>query len=210
MEPFAINMNKNIFEVKNRPWLLVLELSQIITSLLVKPYLYVCEVKIGKKPKFYGFPRILRYAGSRILIGDMFENRNTLTSNPLSVEHPLVLATTTKEAKIIIGNHVGISGGNIVSASKIEIGNYTMIGSNCVIIDTDFHPLTSKGRRYIQNKGKTSPIKIGEHVFVGTRSTILRGVSIGNNSVIGAGSVVRINVPANSIFVDGKIKKLHE
>jgi len=75
------------------------------------------------------------------------------------------------------------------------------IGANTTIIDTDFHPLDPNARRLRPNDGLTAPIVIENDVFIGMNCLILKGVTIGADSVVGAGSVVTRNVPANSVVV---------
>lgn len=80
----------------------------------------------------------------------------------------------------------------------VEIGDRVMIGPNVNII-TAGHPLDPSQRfAYIEAK----PIRIGRNVWIATAATILGGVSVGDNSVVGAGAVVTMDIPANS-FVAG-------
>ena len=74
------------------------------------------------------------------------------------------------------------------------------IGSGCLITDTDSHPLSYEDR-IADDKSKTIsiPIHILEGSFIGARSIILKGVTIGRHSVVGAGSVVTKSVPDNSV-----------
>ena len=66
-----------------------------------------------------------------------------------------------------------------------------MIGANCKIFDNDFHSLDSEERRKdIYDNLVTKPVIIGKNVFVGCNSIILKGTRIGDNCVVGAGSVV--------------------
>ena len=72
----------------------------------------------------------------------------------------------------------------IVCSSEISIGNNTMISNSVIIQDSDFHAIVREGFK------KTAPIKIGDNVWIGVRSVILKGVSIGDGCVVAAGSVV--------------------
>lgn len=75
-----------------------------------------------------------------------------------------------------------------------------LIGSGCLITDTDSHPLNWNDRlRNDDSKTKSKPIIIDDNVFIGARSIILKGVTIGSGSVIGAGSVVTQSIPPNVV-----------
>jgi len=184
-------MKNNLFEViYESPWKLVNELLMYIIKPFVFIYLRLNGVVIGKGFKFYGFPKIFRTRGSKIIIGKNFESRNWWFSNPLGVNHPLILCTWSKNAQIKIGNDVGISGGSVVAEKEILIGNRVLIGANSTIIDTDFHPTKGEKRYEVENV-KSKPVKIGNDVFIGMNTIILKGVNIKNDSVVPAGGVVR-------------------
>jgi len=172
-------------------WKAINEIKMYLTKPLSWFYLKVKGVKIGTGAKFYGLPKILISPNSTITIGDRFENRNWWESNPLGINHPTIICTWAKGAKIVIGNDVGISGGAIVAAKKVTIGDGTLIGANTLIIDSDFHPIKSKKRRYSKRGIKSAPITIGKNVFIGTNCTILKGANIKDNSVVPAGATVR-------------------
>jgi len=118
----------------------------------------------------------------------------------LGINHPVVLRTLRPEAKITIGSRVGISGGSICAAKLVAIGEDTMLGANVTIADTDFHSLDARERASNNGgEGAVAEVTIGKRVFVGTNVTILKGVTIGDDTVIGAGSVVTKSIPANVI-----------
>lgn len=118
----------------------------------------------------------------------------------------------SKLASLTIGNHVSISNSAFYCANNIIIEDYVMIGGNCKIWDSDFHPVNPVMRKQAPNENfKTRPIHIKESAFIGGSTIILKGVTIGKNSVIGAGSVVSRNVPDNEIWAGNPaqfIKKL--
>jgi len=108
-----------------------------------------------------------------------------------------------KNAQLIIGSNVGMSGTTIVCHKGITIGSNVKIGGNVCIYDTDFHSLDSNMRRNYQNDNEKTiqeDITIADDVFVGAHTSILKGVSVGENSIIGACSVVTKNIPANEIW----------
>lgn len=174
----------------NTPWKVLNELLMYLIKPLVCLYLTVSGVTYGKNPKFYGFPKILKHKNSTIIIGDNFEARSSMFSNPLGINHPLILCTWKAGAKIMIGNDVGISGGSVIAANEVNIGDRVLIGANSTIIDTDFHP-TKGVKRYSRVGVKTQKINIEDDVFIGMNSIILKGVNIKKERTIPAGEVVR-------------------
>ena len=103
-----------------------------------------------------------------------------------------------------------MTGGSLVAEEKIKIGNNVMVGANTVIMDTDFHPLSSKTRRKSPMAGRTTSVIIEDNVFIGTQVIILKGTRIGKNSVIGAGSVVLGNIPKNVIAAGNPAKVIRK
>lgn len=91
----------------------------------------------------------------------------------------------------------------ILDANKVEFGDNVFIGPNCGFY-TAGHPLDYETR----NKGLeyAKPIKVGNNVWFGGNVTVLPGVKIGDNSVIGAGSVVTKDIPENSVAVGNPCK----
>lgn len=110
-----------------------------------------------------------------------------------------------KGAKLQIGNNCGFSGVSIVSRESIVIGNNVIVGANSKIWDNDFHSVFFEHRdkeEYI----KRSPIIIGDNVFIGANCLILKGVNIGCNAVIGAGSVITQNIGEGEIWAGNPAK----
>lgn len=107
-----------------------------------------------------------------------------------------------KGAVMEIGNHLGMSNSTIYSRRRIVIGDYVLIGGGTRIYDTDFHSIDHRIRCSTDDKKSSAcaPVEIGNHVFIGAGSTILKGCSIGDRAVIGANSVVTKNVPPDEIW----------
>ena len=105
-----------------------------------------------------------------------------------------------KGATLEIDDYVGMSNTTIHCYSHIHIGHHVNIGADVMIFDTDFHSTKWEDRRDrkqdVANKA-VKPIHIGNYVFIGTRSIIGKGVTIGDKSIIAAGSVVVKDIPAN-------------
>lgn len=107
---------------------------------------------------------------------------------------------------ITIGKDVFINSGcHFQDQGGIEIGDGTLIGHN-VVLATINHDLDPKENR----KNHYAPIKIGEHVWIGSNATILSGVTIGDHAVVAAGAVVTQDVPAMTVVggVPAKVLKV--
>ena len=99
-----------------------------------------------------------------------------------------------------IGNNVHVNNySRIVALEKITIGNNVTIAQFVSILDHD-HKFEVINDQLVLDGYKTSPINIGNNVWISDKVTILKGVCIGDNVVIAANSVVNKNIPSNSIF----------
>lgn len=153
-----------------------------------------------------GRPRIIKRAwydrifrkkyGGRIEIGRRFHCNNTVMSNSIGLIQPCVFSILQDDGILKIGNNVGISGSTINATLSVTIDDNVLIGSGCIITDTDSHPLDYKARVHNDMKQtKSAPIHICEGAFIGARAIILKGVTIGRHAIVGAGSVVTKDVP---------------
>ena len=116
-----------------------------------------------------------------------------------------VLLQTLGDGKIKIGDKTGGSSVVISSRSSIIIGDNVLLGGNVRIFDHDFHALDAMDRKLPmleqESKIRRSDIKIGNDVFVGTNAIILKGVSVGDRTIIAAGSVLfRGDYPSDAII----------
>jgi acetyltransferase-like isoleucine patch superfamily enzyme len=197
--PSVGSARASINRVIDAPWLLQNELRRIAALPYIRLRLGMHGVTWGRGWRVFGMPVVQRYRGSTIVLGDHLILRSWRATNPLMPMHPVVLATRSPDARLIIGSHCGLTGTTIVAASAIIIGDRVLIGSNATIIDTDFHPLPPDERRRTTSAGECAPVTIHDDVFIGANCLILKGVTIGRGSVIGAGSVVSRDVPAGAI-----------
>jgi acetyltransferase-like isoleucine patch superfamily enzyme len=111
----------------------------------------------------------------------------------------VVLATRRKEAVIQMGHGCGLTGAVVIAADRVEMGDRVQVGGTARIVDTDFHPLTPESRAQDFNAGAYKPIIIEDDVFIGMNSLVLKGVTLAQGCVVGAGSVVTRDVPARTI-----------
>ena len=111
-----------------------------------------------------------------------------------------------------IGSFTLLNGAIIMAEERVEIGSHCLISWNVGIADSDFHPLDPPQRRadaealapFMKGRPARPPIRarpviIADNVWIGMNSTILKGVTIGENSVVAAGSVVTKPVPPNVV-----------
>ena len=111
-----------------------------------------------------------------------------------------------------IGDFTLLNGALIMAEDKIDIGSHCLISWNVGIADSDFHPLEPAQRlidaqalapffkdRPARPKLKTAPVRIADNVWVGMNAVILKGVTIGENSIVAAGSVVTKSIPPNTV-----------
>jgi acetyltransferase-like isoleucine patch superfamily enzyme len=135
-------------------------------------------------------------------MGENFRINNTKTSNPIGREGKCSFYIC-KGGKLLIGNNVSMSSTSIVCQKEIVIEDYVKIGGNTCIYDTDFHSLNHHNRKIAHEDRKNTiycSVKIEQNCFIGAHCTILKGVTIGKNSIIGACSVVTKDIPENQIW----------
>lgn len=169
-----------------------------------------CILNIGywhKSWRFHSLPLIQKYKKSSIKIGTNFVACSNPKNNTIGVFQKVIIKTCSPKAVIQIGNHVGISGATISSNSTITIGNNVLIGSGVLITDSDAHSINPKFRND-KSKIMSLPIVIEDDVFIGARSIILKGVTIGRGALIGAGSVVSKDIEAFAIVAGNPAKKI--
>lgn len=100
-----------------------------------------------------------------------------------------------KNGVLTLGSGYTNAGIQIRCKQSVTIGNHVAIAKDVVIMDSDAHEICYEG--HVMSK----PVCIEDHVWIGTRAMILKGVTIGEGAIIGAGSVVTKDVPPHSIAV---------
>lgn len=111
-------------------------------------------------------------------------------------------------AVLTIGDNVGMSDVTITCEEQITIGNNVLLGVGVQLRDTDSHSLNYQDRLIgldFKNK-KNAPILIQDNVFIGAYAFVLKGVTIGENAIVGACSVVTKDIPKNEIWAGNPAK----
>jgi len=156
------------------------------------------RVSVGNN--FRALGRIFIRGKGSITIGDNVTINSCRESNPIGGDTVTIIYAKTNSI-IKIGNGVGISNTTFVAKENIEIGDDVLIGGDCKIYDHDFHSLNYEERMMHPDPGiKSAPVHIKKGAFVGAHSIILKGVTVGERSIIGAGSVVTKSIPDGEIW----------
>lgn len=159
----------------------------------------IWNVKIRKGCQFYGKAIFRTLPETTIHIGQECIFNSSHRSNLIGVYSPCMISTIKHGAKIEIGNHCGFSGTVIGCAKYIKLGNNVRCGANTMITDSDWHFDDSR-------IGEDKPVIIDDNVWLGYGVKVLKGVHIGENSLIGAGSIVTKDIPANVIAAGNPCK----
>lgn len=159
-----------------------------ILALVTVIRLIIKKIKYGSKLQF-GLPILISMkakfridkGNSKIVLGKMVDIKENCRLDAVGGE-------------IHLGKNVFLNRNTvIVSMQEVEIGDYTKIGPNLIIYDHD-HDYCGDRTKYL-----SAPVKIGKNVWIGANCTILKGVKIGNNSVIAAGTVVTSDIKSDVV-----------
>ena len=155
-------------------------------------------ISISKTVRIDRKSRIRAYPGTAILVGNNVYLRSDSEGYHTGMPFPTTLLVDVKGGSINIGDNCRLNGAYIHAQKSISIGKNCLIAAGVNIIDSNGHIVMS-GNRTI---GRDNPkeIVIGDNVWIGLNSTILKGSILGNNSVISAGSVVKGIFPDNSLI----------
>lgn len=166
------------------------------------------DVHYKQLPKFNGRFKLINKG--KIVFGSQLVFNSTFSSNPMGL-NKYCSVYVDEGATLIIGDHSGFSGVSIFCSKQITIGRMLFCGGNVNIWDTDFHPLDHRERSIGDNSNVQSlPIIIGNDVFIGANSTILKGVKIGDNSIIGTGSIVTKSIPPNQLWAGNPARYIRD
>lgn len=151
-----------------------------------------CE-KVGKSLSLPNGTPLIIGSHLKIILGDNVTIRRSTIGASKIFDEPVLK----------IGNNSTIGYGTVISVAKeVIIGDNCMIAPNCIIMDSDDHPINPQKRLLKEgiNKEDVLPVRIGNNVWIGSYCAILKGVTIGDNSIIATHSVVTRDVMPNCIY----------
>jgi len=159
------------------------------------------ELTRSPPPKVWGRAKIRRFPRSQIQIGSGFRLVTRSGRYAYNIFPQALIRTYSETSRVIIGSGVGVNSVALFCRSQtIRIGDNTMIGGNCQIMDSDGHPLWPPASRWNYSGSEHDrSVDIGANVFIGLNVIILKGARIGDGSIIAAGSIVRGDIPANCL-----------
>ncbi|WP_340679941.1 acyltransferase [Paraglaciecola sp.] len=143
-----------------------------------------------------------------ITIGDhcYIENLNRLAFHNGPVKLTSVKVNNQAAGTIKIGNQVALQGSAIIAYESVTIADKVTLGPGVTIMDSSGHPMLGRGEDDEASRITSSPVLIKQSAWIGLNAIILKGVTIGENAVIGAGSVVNQSIPDNAIAMGNPAK----
>lgn len=113
----------------------------------------------------------------------------------------ILLQARERNSIVLIGNRCSFSNNIfIIARTQIELGEGCLVGDRVTIMDADFHEIDPRAREKGVGSGETAAVKIGNNCWIGTDAMILKGVTVGDDSIIAPKSVVTKSFPAKSII----------
>ncbi|HIT15429.1 MAG TPA: acyltransferase [Candidatus Avimuribaculum pullicola] len=182
---------------------------------IIKRIVYkLCLLKARKKATFLGKCYKVNLTG-KIMLSDGSTSNDIILGDHICLYGQL---TSQNKGKIVIGDYTAIGRNcEIRCVESIKIGHHTVLAKEVIVTDNNTHPTSVIYRKLWAEQDEHSEMHlwkysshkaviIGDNVWIGERSRICKGVTIGNNCVIGANSVVTKDVPDNCIAAGNPAK----
>jgi acetyltransferase-like isoleucine patch superfamily enzyme len=172
------------------------------SELYARLYVYPQLDAIGRGCSFIN-PRYFQINGPRIRLGERVHTMATRERPIALTVHPNLEQTS----RLTIGSYcIILPGVRITAASNIQIGDNCMFATNAYVTDADWHDHYDRTAA----PGATRSVVLADNVWVGDSAIVCKGVSIGENSIVGAGAVVSRDVPANTIVAGNPARPIKE
>ncbi len=182
---FSLNVRANIY---------LRDINRLTSTFFMRFLCFLKSIKLSKGSVFWGLSIIEKSRfEDEIIIGERCRFKSRTRTNLIGINRPCILSTQGDGiSRLIIGDNCSFSGTVISCFREIIIGNQVKCGANTLITDSDWHLEDSRA-------GVSKPVVIEDNVWLGVNVLVMKGVRIGKNSVIGAGSVVTRDIPDNVI-----------
>ena len=180
-----------------------------VSSAWVRMLFFFNRVHIGRSLTAIGIPSIHVSRGGKATIGCSFTIRTGASNTEVGAVGSRI--RVGPQGFLQIGKHVGMSNATIVCDKSVTIGDDVLIGGGAQIFDTDFHSLDADVRcsgRETRANVRTAAVSIGNRAFIGTNALICKGVSIGDEAIVAAGSVVVHDIPAGEVWGGNPARRL--
>ena len=152
-------------------------------------------IEVGSRCRFLGAAYFRRMPGSAIRIGNRCRFRSAARwTSQVGITRPCCIQTLRQFGNVVVGDDCGFSGTVIAAAESIVLGQNVLCGANVTITDTDWHFVDPGDRQ--KPFAPAAPVVIENNVWLGMNVVVLKGVTIGENSVIAPLSVVTRSIPA--------------
>ena len=156
------------------------------------------NIELGNNVKI-DFKTNIFSCGNRLSLGKNVYLRSKSKYYQAGMPFHTTILIDVQGAFVHIGNNTRVNGAYIHAQKGITIGENCVIASGVNIMDTNGHELKSNNRTI--GRDKSEEISIGDNVWIAVNATILKGTIIGNNAVVGAGSVVKGRFPDNALII---------
>jgi acetyltransferase-like isoleucine patch superfamily enzyme len=174
----------------HRP-LVVKRAAATLSACYARLYVYPQLDAIGPGCSFIN-PRYFKVNGPRVRLGERVHSMATRDRPIQLTVHP----DREQSSRLTIGSYcIVLPGVRVTAAQDIRIGDNCMLATGCYVTDADWHDLYDRTAA----PGTSRPVCLADNVWIGDSAIVCKGVSIGENSVVGAGAVVTRDVPANTI-----------